>query len=91
MQAAWFDADCRRCPRLASFLVAHRAVLKALGLKLGAYGFAHGVEHRLPRSLRLLDSYHCSRYNTQTRRLTEAMFQAVLERAVALSGRPVNG
>jgi len=61
--------------------VAHRAILKAEGLKQSAHGFGHGAEHRLARRRVLLDSYHCSRYNTQTRRLTTAMFQEVLARA----------
>ncbi len=57
--------------------IAHRATLKALGLRLSAYPFGHGAEHQLKDDLRLIDSYHCSRYNTQTRRLTEAMFEDV--------------
>ena len=46
--------------------------------------FAHAAEYELPSGRKLLDSYHCSRYNTQTRRLTEAMFLRVFERARAL-------
>jgi uracil-DNA glycosylase family 4 len=61
--------------------VAHGAVLRALGLKPAMARFAHGAEHELPRGLRLIDSYHCSRYNTQTRRLTAAMFDQVFARA----------
>lgn len=57
--------------------VAHGAVLKALRLKASAYRFAHGARHMLPDGRYLYDSYHCSRYNTQTGRLTEAMFHAV--------------
>ncbi len=57
--------------------VAHAAVLKAFGLKLKDYKFAHAARHALPDGLVLFDSYHCSRYNTQTRRLTEAMFHEV--------------
>lgn len=60
--------------------VAHAAVLMALGLKAGAHRFAHGAVHELPSGLRLYDSYHCSRYNTQTRRLTADMFRAVFAR-----------
>ena len=57
--------------------VAHNAVLRALGLKAKDCVFAHGAQHALPNGLKLYDSYHCSRYNTQTRRLTEAMFHDV--------------
>ncbi len=57
--------------------VAHAAVLKALRLKASAHRFAHCARHLLPDGRRLYDSYHCSRYNTHTRRLTEAMFHAV--------------
>jgi uracil-DNA glycosylase len=60
--------------------VAHGAVLLALGLKAKALPFGHGAVHDLPQSLRLYDSYHCSRYNTQTRRLTTEMFHAVFAR-----------
>jgi len=65
--------------------IAHETLLRAWGLPLKAHAFAHGAEHALevPR-VTLLDSYHCSRYNTQTRRLTPAMFAAVFERARAL-------
>jgi uracil-DNA glycosylase family 4 len=69
---------------LALGSVAHAAVLRALGLKAALFPFAHGAEHSIGRDLRLLDSYHCSRYNTQTRRLTEPMFHAVFARARAL-------
>lgn len=68
---------------LALGAVAHGAVLKALGLKPGLFAFGHGNEHRLPRELVLLDSYHCSRYNTQTGRLTERMFAGVVRKARA--------
>jgi uracil-DNA glycosylase family 4 len=69
---------------LALGVVAHTAVLKALALKLKDYRFAHGAEHRLPGGMALLDSYHCSRYNTQTGRLTTSMFRGVVRRARAL-------
>ena len=62
---------------LALGAVAHRAVLMTLGLAPGGWRFAHHAVHELP-SLRLFDSYHCSRYNTQTKRLTAPMFEAVV-------------
>ena len=71
---------------LALGLVAHEAVLQGVGLKRGAAKFAHGAEHELPEGRLLIDSYHCSRYNTQTRRLTTEMFQKVLKRAATLAG-----
>ncbi len=61
--------------------IAHRAVLRALGLKQSGLPFGHASEHELPGERVLLDSYHCSRYNTQTRRLTEEMFRGVIRRA----------
>lgn len=66
---------------LALGAVAHRAVLMALGCPPSRYPFAHGKVHRLAGGRRLVDSYHCSRYNTQTRRLTPAMFRRALEQA----------
>jgi uracil-DNA glycosylase family 4 len=63
---------------LALGRIAHGAILKALLLPQQAYPFAHGAKFRLPAGLRLYDSYHCSRYNTQTRRLTAAMFDEVV-------------
>ncbi len=57
--------------------VAHEAVLAALGLKQRLHPFAHGAAHELPNGLMLADSYHCSRYNTNTGRLTPKMFEAV--------------
>ncbi|MBX3647880.1 MAG: uracil-DNA glycosylase [Rhodocyclaceae bacterium] len=64
---------------LALGLVAHNAVLQALTLQRSAYKFAHGARHVLPDGHILHDSYHCSRYNTQTKRLTEAAFHAVFD------------
>jgi uracil-DNA glycosylase family 4 len=57
--------------------VAHKAVLMALGLKQASYAFGHGNRHVLPDGRILVDSYHCSRYNTQTRRLTTEGFHDV--------------
>ncbi|TLZ18192.1 MAG: uracil-DNA glycosylase [Gammaproteobacteria bacterium] len=71
---------------LALGRVAHDAVLMARGLTRGRYLFAHGREHVLDGAQCMLDSYHCSRYNTSTRRLTPAMFTAVVARACELAG-----
>ncbi|WP_417317542.1 uracil-DNA glycosylase [Emcibacter sp.] len=62
---------------LALGLVAHNAVLTTFGVKKSAHKFAHGAIHRLRDDLCLIDSYHCSRYNTNTRRLTTEMFEDV--------------
>ncbi len=66
---------------LALGAIAHHAVLKALALRPSTYPFAHGAHHAMPGERWLLDSYHCSRYNTQTKRLTTAMFNRVVARA----------
>src|SRR5690606_33061810 len=71
---------------LALGRIAHDGVLGALGVRRAAYPFAHGAEHRLDGDLFLVDSYHCSRYNTQTRRLTREMFMEVLARAAQRAG-----
>jgi len=63
---------------LALGTIAHQAVLMALNLRKSSFAFWHGARHELPRGLTLYDSYHCSRYNTQTKRLTAAMFKAVI-------------
>lgn len=69
-------------PRLRAILalggIAHGAVLVALGQKKSSAAFGHGARHLLPGGLLLVDSYHCSRLNTNTGRLTEAMFREVL-------------
>ncbi len=64
--------------------IAHNAVLKALNLKLKEYKFVHNYKHTLPDNKCLVDSYHCSRYNTQTKRLTTAMFEEVFKQAKRL-------
>lgn len=73
---------------LALGRIAHSAVLKALGQKQSAYPFTHAATHELENQRYLVDSYHCSRYNTQTRRLTPAMFIDVLKQARDLSLHP---
>lgn len=70
---------------LALGTVAHQATLLSLRLKAKDYPFAHGAVHCLPLGdgVRLYDSYHCSRYNTQTKRLTAEMFEQVFASIVA--------
>jgi uracil-DNA glycosylase family 4 len=70
------------CNLFALGLVAHQAVLRAYGLKLASLKFGHGASHLLPDGRVLYDSYHCSRYNTQTKRLTPEMFMDAFSRAV---------
>ena len=65
---------------LALGRIAHDAVLMVLQVKAKVAPFGHGVQHVLPNGWTLFDSYHCSRYNTQTKRLTEAMFHDVFEK-----------
>lgn len=60
--------------------ISHQAVLKAFGLKQSAFPFAHGNVHHLPNGIYLVDSYHCSRYNINTRQLTQEMFDAIFEK-----------
>ncbi len=60
--------------------IAHRAIVRSFGLRQVDYPFGHAAEHVVEEGMTLLDSYHCSRYNTQTRRLTEPMFSAVFAR-----------
>lgn len=67
--------------------ISHAAILRTLGYKASYAKFAHGAEHAVMvagRSAILLDSYHTSRYNMQTRRLTQAMFDAIVARAKIL-------
>lgn len=88
-------AHCRRflvgriaaLPNLVSLLaigrIAHDAILDALQLNKRDFPFAHGARHALPGGLLLFDSYHCSRQNTNTGRLTTAMFETVVAQAAA--------
>jgi uracil-DNA glycosylase family 4 len=77
-------------PKLTTIIalgtVAHMSVLRAFGEKPTRHKFGHCAEHSLPDDLLLIDSYHCSRYNQNTGRLTDAMFEAIFARAVALGG-----
>lgn len=73
-------------PRLTTLVclgkIAHDATLKALGQRPSRHSFGHGARHEVA-GLTLFDSYHCSRYNTNTGRLTAPMFEAVFEAALA--------
>ena len=66
--------------------IAHDQLLSTLGERRAAFPFSHGAEHVLSDGRRLFDSYHCSRYNTNTGVLTEAMFDEVVGRAAAFIG-----
>ena len=74
-------AELKTLPEQAVILalgsIAHQSVLKAYGLKLSIAAFAHNARHILPDGRRMVDSYHCSRYNVQTKRLTKTMFADV--------------
>ncbi len=87
---AYLEEELAALPQGAAVLalgnVAHGAVLRALGLKLREHPFAHGAVHLLVEGRALFDSYHCSRYNTQTRRLTPEMFEAVFAAIAAHLG-----
>jgi len=78
---AYLAAEIAALPAGAAILalgvIAHGAVLMALGIRRAECRFRHGARHDLPRGLALYDSYHCSRYNTQTGRLTPRMFRRV--------------
>jgi uracil-DNA glycosylase family 4 len=75
-------AELTALPHLKAILalggIAHLQVLAARGLRRAAYPFAHGRVHELPDGVVLADSYHCSRLNTNTGRLTPAMFETVI-------------
>lgn len=84
----FLGAPMAALPKAAVFValgqIAHQSAVKALGGKLPKAKFGHLAEHRMPDGRVLIDSYHCSRYNQNTGRLTADMFEAVFERAVAL-------
>ena len=77
---SFLKSDIVAAPDLGAIValgrVAHESVLAALGHKRASHPFGHGAEHDLG-AFRLFDSYHCSRYNTNTRRLTPEMFETV--------------
>ncbi|MEQ8742803.1 uracil-DNA glycosylase [Parasphingorhabdus sp.] len=65
--------------------IAHDSIIRLSGARLAEHKFAHGAKHDLPDGTTLIDSYHCSRYNVNTGRLTVAMFEEVFKQAVYLS------
>ena len=69
--------------------IAHLTVLSALGFRRGPFPFGHGAVHALPDGRLLADSYHCSRQNTNTGRLTVGMFEAVFAALADSLDRPV--
>ena len=89
---AFLAAELKTLPKHAVILalgtVAHQAVLKACGLKLGTAAFAHNAQHALPGGYILIDSYHTSRYNVQTKRLTKDMFAEVFLSIGRLLAKP---
>ena len=89
----FLTAEIAAMPRLVAIMalgaVAHASTLAALGERLSRRPFKHGVLHELERGLVLADSYHCSRYNTNTGRLTAAMFEAVVGALKARLGQEV--
>jgi len=79
----YLAADLAQVPDGGAILalgrIAHEATLLALGRRRPEFPFAHGARHELSRGIAMFDSYHCSRYNTNTGRLTAPMFQAVFD------------
>ena len=84
----YLEAALAALPSLRVFLglgqIGHVAACRAMGLPPSATKFGHGAEHAAPDGRILLSSYHCSRYNQNTGRLTAAMFETVFERALEL-------
>ncbi|MAB15452.1 uracil-DNA glycosylase [Parvibaculum sp.] len=88
---SFLSARIAAMPNLTCLLalgrIAHDAVLTVRELRKSQYKFAHGASHDIGGGLTLFDSYHCSRYNTNTGRLTEAMFHDVFDLVAAHLGR----
>lgn len=79
----FLSATLAALPRLRAVLllgrIAHDSTLRTLGQRLAEFPFGHGARHTVSPQLTLFDSFHCSRYNTNTGKLTPAMFKAVFE------------
>lgn len=80
----FFESEINEMKNLKVILalgkIAHDSVLKVFNLTLSQNSFGHGNEHQIDKNISLIDSYHCSRYNTQTGRLTYEMFEEVISR-----------
>jgi uracil-DNA glycosylase family 4 len=78
----YLESRIAQMPRLVAMLalgrIAHDSALAALGARKSAFPFAHGARHEARAGLVLFDSFHCSRYNTNTGKLTPEMFRAVV-------------
>lgn len=85
----YLDAEIAALPNLRVVValgqIAHQSAVKVLGGRLPKATFGHGAEHRMPDGRMLVDSYHPSRYNQNTGRVDDEMFEAVFARAVALA------
>ncbi len=92
---AFFQATVREMKNLRAILalgrLAHETVDFTWGARRASFPFAHAAEHKISANVSLFDSYHCSRYNTNTGRLTEAMFHAVFEKIATLLGGKTDG
>jgi len=82
----YLAAEIDSMPHLSAIFslgkIAHDTVLSTLNLRKSLYPFTHGTVHRFDKKLSMTDSYHCSRYNVNTKVLTEAMFHTALEIAI---------
>jgi uracil-DNA glycosylase family 4 len=90
----FLEAEIRAMTRLRAILalgaVAHGAVIASLGQRPSRFPFGHGAIHELPEAPLVADSYHCSRYNTNTGRLTAEMFEEVFRNLLARLGERTN-
>lgn len=89
---SFLECSLAALPRLSVIValgeIAHQSAIKAMGAKLPKHRFAHGACHTMLDGRIVIDSYHCSRYNQNTGRLTAAMFEAVFAEAVNFRGKP---